>query len=306
MKRKNIIGWIGVTITTCMAGFWTYWGSFENFHEGWYATSIWENLLVLLVQYLSVPILFVLLALVALKWRRIGLAVHIALGLFCAWFLYGAQVGVIWLLIVLPLAALGLLYFFGDPKPRRWARRLIVLVPLILFLAISIPQTIRVSKRVDDGDLGLRVVEGNGVTLAWAPRGPGWPDKGVTWEEAQEMCKYLSADGLTIMETAQNIWRLPTVAEAVASMALHGVNVGGVWDADAKKASYERTPDKESPLWDLHSKIIYYWTANTSSSDPEQAYIVVYSGGVYDRKKAYRLGYLSFRAVKEIDAVTGE
>ncbi len=300
MKRRNILGWIGVAITVAFSGLWAYWGAFENFHEGWYADSLLENLAMLLVQYLSFSIAFVLLSLISLKWKRFGLALHLALGAFCAWFFSGAQFDVLWLLIVLPFAALGLIYFLGDPHPRKWARTVIVLVPLIVSLAISVPQGIKVSKRVDDGDLGLRVVEGNGMTLAWAPRGPGWPDEGVTWEEACERCMHLSADGLTVMEAEQNIWRLPTVDEAVRSMALHGENAGGAWDAGAERASYERTPDKESPLWDVRSKVIYYWTAETSAQDAEQAYIVVYDGGVYGRKKSYRLGYLSFRAVREV------
>jgi hypothetical protein len=302
MKRSNVIGWIGVGITVAFSGLWAYWGAFENFHEGWYAGSLFDNLLILFAQYLSFSIGFALLALISLRWKRIGLAIHLATGAFCTWFFSGAQFSVLWLLIVLPFAALGLIYFFGDPRPRKWARALIILVPLVIVLAISIPQGIKVSRRVDDGNLGLHVVEGNDVTLAWAPRGPGWPDEGMTWDEAVARCKYLAEDGLTIMESEQNIWRLPTVEEAICSMALHGENAGGAWDADRQKASFERTPDKESPLWDVHSKVIYYWTADPSPKDADEAYVVVYDGGVYDRKKAYKLGYLSFRAVRDVTA----
>ncbi len=302
MKRKIALGWAGVAITVAFSELWTYWGAFENFHEGWYSGSLLDNLLMMLLQYLSFPIAFVLLALIALKWKYAGLAAYLAASGFCAWFFSGAQFSVAGLLIALPLAALGFLFFFGDARPRGWARALIVLLPLLTVLVISIPQGIKISQRVDDGDLGLRVVEGNGVTLAWAPRGPGWPDEGVSWDEACQRCKYLSADGLTLMETEQNIWRLPTVDEAVRSMALHGENAGGIWDAADEKASYERTPDKESPLWDVRAKTIYYWTGDASPRDAEQAYIVVYDGGVYDRNKAYRLGYLSFRAVKDVTA----
>ncbi len=94
------------------------------------------------------------------------------------------------------------------------------------------------------GDFGMQTVQGNGVSLAWAPRGPGWADDGVTWDEAQEICKYLSEDGLTIMETEQNIWRLPGVDEAVRSMMLHGENAGGVWDASETVATYEKRPTR--------------------------------------------------------------
>jgi hypothetical protein len=36
--------------------------------------------------------------------------------------------------------------------------------------------------RLDDGNYGLRVIEEkNHVRLAWAPRGPGWPEQPATW-----------------------------------------------------------------------------------------------------------------------------
>lgn len=144
----------------------------------------------------------------------------------------------------------------------------------------------------------MSIVEGNGVTLAWAPRGPGWPDRGVSWHEAKNICSHLSEDGMTVMETEQNIWRLPTVDEAVRSMMLHGENSGGIWYKEEEKAVYNKKPDKESPLWDVHSKVIYYWTRDTSVDNDELAYIVVYHGGVYERYKKNHQSYLSFRAVK--------
>ncbi len=302
MKRERILGWVGVSITVLISGFWAYWGAFENFHEGWYSTSFWENVFMFVCQYLLFAIVFMVLALVILKWKKAGLILHLLAGAFCVWFFSGANFSVLWLLIVIPFAALGLVYYFGRPHPIKWAYRLIICVPLLVVLAISIPQGIRVAKRVDDGDFGMQTVQGNGVSLAWAPRGPGWPDDGVTWDEAQEICKYLSEDGLTIMETEQNIWRLPGVDEAVRSMMLHGENAGGVWDASEAIATYEKTPDKESPLWDVHSKVIYYWTGDTSAQDIERAYIIVYNGGVFARSKTSRYGYLAFRAVKDVEA----
>lgn len=299
-RKKTVAGWAGVSLTLIISGVWAYWGAVENFHEGWYAASIWENLFLFLFQYLLIAIIFILLALIALKWKKIGAIMHLLAGGFCFYFFSRSSFQVVGLLITLPFLALGALYFFGEPKPQKWARRLILFVPLVIILAISIPKGIKVSKRLDDGDFGARVVEGNGVTLIWATRGPGWPDEGVSWEEAQELCKYLSEDGTTIMETEQNIWRLPTVEEAVRSMMLHGENAGGVWYAEEEKTIYDRTPEKESPLWDVHSKVIYYWTADTATDDSGQAYIIVYHGGVYQKKKTDNQAYLSFRAVKEI------
>lgn len=299
--KKSILGWIGVSITLIFSGVWAYWGSFENFHEGWYSNSIWENLLMLIFQYLMFAIIFVLLAVITLKWKKIGLLLHFILAVFSVLFFSGASFSVLGLMIVVPIIILGLLYYFGEPRPKKWAYRLIIGVPLIIILVISIPQGIKVSQRINDNNFGVRIVEGNGVVLDWAPRGPGWPDKGTSWDEAQYICKYLSEDGTTIMEEEQNFWRLPTVDEAVRSMMIHGDNAGGVWNPEEERASYDRTPDKETPLWDVHSKIIYYWTSDTSIKDERQAYIIVYHGGVFDKRKIDGQSYLSFRAVKEVD-----
>jgi hypothetical protein len=300
-NKKQILGWFGVLITIVISGFWAYWGSYENFHEGWYSTSIWTNLFMFLFQYMVISVIFVLLALTILKWKKFGFGIHIVLAFFSLWFFSGARVSVIGVLLVIPFILLGSIYYYGDPRPKKWAYRLIIFIPLIITLAISIPQYIKVSKRIDDGDLGLRIIESNGVTLSWAPRGPGWPDQGISWEDAQDICEYLSVDGTEIMDTKQYIWRLPTVDEAVRSMMIHGQNAGGVWDAADEKALYDRTPDKESPMWDVHSQVIYYWTAETSIFDDSKSYIIVYHGGVFTRKKSNRQGYLSFRAVKEVE-----
>ena len=93
-----------------------------------------------------------------------------------------------------------------------------------------------------------------------------------------------------------NTWRLPTVDEAVRSMARHGHNSGGVWNTETDKATYEMTPDKESPLWNIHSQVIYWWTA--TEIDKEHAYIIVYDGRVWPRSKQFGPEYLVFRCVK--------
>lgn len=82
-------------------------------------------------------------------------------------------------------------------------------------------------------------------------------------------------------------------------MSLHGENCGGVWSPQTETATYQKTPDKESPLWALHSKVIYYWTAGTSMHNPDQAYIIVYNGGVFAKTKTGTMAYQSFRAVKD-------
>lgn len=300
-KRRNIVGWIGVAITTIFSSIWAYWGSIENFHEGWYSVSIWENLFMLLFQYLLFTVIFVLLGVITLKWKIAGIVLHILLAGFCIWFFSGASFLVIGLMIVIPIIGLGLLYFFGKPEPKKWAYRSLIFIPLIIIIAVFIPMSIKVSKRINDYDFGVRIVEGNEITLIWAPRGPGWPDSGTTWHEAMDICRYLSEDGTKIMDEVQDIWRLPTVDEAVRSMLLHGENVNGIWYPDDQKAVYDKTPDKESPLWDVHSQVIYYWTCETAKDNEDRAYIIVYHGGVNSKMKIDGQSYLSFRAVKNID-----
>jgi hypothetical protein len=95
----------------------------------------------------------------------------------------------------------------------------------------------------------------------------------------------------------QHIWRLPTVDEAVRSMVRHGQNSEGVWRQEDAEAIYEITPDKESPLWDVYSQVIYWWTA--TELDEDRAYIIVYDGKVWPRSKDFGPAYLGFRCVKQ-------
>ena len=298
-RARQAIGWIGVAITVVFTGVWSFWGIIENFHEGWYAQSLWENIGMLFLQYILFTFIFSGLGCLSLRFPKVGLAAHCALAVFTVFFFSGFSFQVVYLLLALPLILLGLLYLFGRPKPRKLAYLLIICVPLVIIAVFGGINYARVSKRVDDGDYGMRIIEGSGITLAAAPKGPGWPEGGVSWEQAQYICAHLSEDGTELMEQEQNIWRLPSVDEAVRLMSLHGENSGGVWDAGEAKASYDKTPDKESPLWDVHSRVIYYWTSSEASGG--NAYIIVYDGKVYERRKSSSYGYLGFRAVKDIE-----
>lgn len=297
-RTRQILGWIGVGITVVLTGIWSFWGIVENFHEGWYSVSVWENLFMLFMQYLIFTLIFSALACLSLRFPRIGFVFHIVLAGFSVYF-SGSSFTVAYLMIAIPLILLGLLYLFGRPKPKKLAYLLIICVPLLIILVFGSINFIKVSQRVDDGDYGMRTIEGNGLTLIAAPRGPGWPDRGTTYYEAVEICKYLSEDGTQIMDEEQNIWRLPSVEEALKIMSLHEENCEGIWDPETEKATYKMKPDKESPLWDVHSKVIYYWTSEISDPDEEKAYIIVYDGGVFERYADSSYAYLSFRAVKD-------
>jgi len=110
----------------------------------------------LFFQYLLFTIIFVSLAVIILKWKKIGLILHFIVAAVSVWFFSGASFSVIGLMIVIPIIALGLVYYYGEPKPKKWTYRLL----------ISIPQGIKVSQRINDNDFGERIVQGNGVTLA--------------------------------------------------------------------------------------------------------------------------------------------
>ena len=294
--RRNAVGWIVVGFSTVITSFWAFWGIIENFHEGWYYESLLSNVGLMIVQYLSPMIIFLGVTLISIHWPQFGGGLHVILALGVVWF-FRASTNAVGFLLMVPLIGLGVLYWFGRPHPRKTALFLAIGLPILTLTISGIEPVLRVSHRIDDGNLQARVVHGNGVNLIWAPDGPGWPRIGTDWHKAQQVCRNLSEDGLTTAPSPQHIWRLPTVDEAVRSMARHGQNSGGVWDAETAVATYETTPDKESPLWNVRSQVIYWWTA--AEADEERAYIIVYDGKVWPRAKQFAPAYLGFRCVRQ-------
>jgi hypothetical protein len=247
------------------------------------------------VQYLSPMLIFMGVTLTSIYYPRIGSVLHVIFALLIAWF-FQAFINTATFLLIVPLIGIGVLYWFGRPQPRKIAVALAIGLPVLTLIVAGIEPLLRVSQRIDDGNLQARLVQGNGVNLTWAPDGSGWPRAGSNWFEAQQVCQHLDEDGLTLAPGSQHIWRLPKVDEAVRSMARHGQNSGGAWDVGTAKATYKTTPDKESPLWNLHSQVIYWWTA--TEVDEERAYIIVYDGKVWPRSKLFSPAYLGFRCVR--------
>lgn len=291
----RVTGWIAVAISAFFVCFWAFWGAVENFHEGWYYRSFWMNVAMMLAQYLSPALMFALGAIIAVSRPRVGAALHVAVGLVAMVFFRSAPAAA--MLIGLPVIGLGVLYWLGRARPKRAAYWLIGGLFVGVVVGFGASGAWRVAHRYDDGILDARVIEGNGVRLRWAPRGPGWPDDGATWEQAMRRCEALSDDGRVVEMEPRRVWRLPSVEETVRSMVSGGRNAGGIWDASAGKAYYATTPDKESPLWDAHSKIIYWWTS--TSIDDKRAWRVVYNGSVYSTPKSAAWGYLGYRCVTE-------
>lgn len=295
IKQKRGLGWIAVSTSILISCIWAAWGIIENFHEGWYYPSLEMNLGLMMAQYLSPMLVFLGLTLLGVYRPRISAAVHLLSAGLAAWFFKTGSPAAT-TLIMAPLLGLGLLYWFGRLEKVKLASWLAVGLPLFTLVILGIAPAVRVSQRLNDGYLDARLVHGNGTTLIWAPDGPGWPDEGGGWLEATEACLYLSEDGLTLEEQVQDIWRLPTVGEAVRSLTRRGENSGGVWDPAGAQASYQIKPDKESPLWKVHSPVIYWWTA--TEVDQDRAYIIVYDGKVWPRSKDFGPDYLGFRCVK--------
>jgi hypothetical protein len=296
IDKRQIVGWIAVGLSIVITCFWALWGILETFHEGWYYESLLSNLGLTFVQYLSPMLIFLGVTLISVFWPRFGGGLHAVFALLAAWF-FGAFTDTVIFSLMLPFVGIGALYWFGRPQPRKIAVSLAIGLPVLTLILSGIEPVLRVSQRIDDGNLQARLVRGNGVNLIWAPDGPGWPREGANWHDAQQVCQYLDQDGLTLALTPQHIWRLPAVDEAVRSSARHGQNSGGVWDADTAEATYKTRPDKESPLWNVHSQVIYWWTA--TEIDEERAYIIVYDGKVWPRAKQFGPAYLGFRCVKQ-------
>lgn len=177
-KWPRIVGWTAVVCSTAITCFWAFWGIIENFHEGWHCESAWANVALMFGQYLSPMLIFLAVGLASMRWPRIGSLLHIVFAAFLTWLLGGFTDTVV-LFIGGPLILLATAYWFGRVEPRRVAAAFLVGATLLTLIVCGVEPAVRVAGRIDDGDLGARVVEGNGVTLIWAPKGPGWPREGV-------------------------------------------------------------------------------------------------------------------------------
>lgn len=308
---RDVVGWSAVALNLLVSCLWAFWGAIENFHEGWWLPLLWNNLGLMLVQYLSPMFVSILLGLLGLRWPRLGgLAYLLVCIYFARRYLLGRIASMSWAGILLALVMgggcgmIGLLFWLGRPRPRRLAYHLTWGLPLAVALVSGAEGAWRVATRYDDGDRGMRTVEGNGVRLTWAPAGPGWPSSGVSLTEAKRICLYLSDDGFRLAEEPQHIWRLPSVEEVVRSLTHHSTNAGGEWDQGSHQSTFRTWPDKEAPLWNPYSQIIYWWTG--TDVDPEHVYRVAYNGYVLVVPKKMSMGSCAFRAVRRLPPNQGE
>ena len=124
--------------------------------------------------------------------------------------------------------------------------------------------------------------------------------------EAEEIASRLTEDGRSVADAPQNIWRLPTIDEAVRSLTRDGQNAGGEWDyrpAQARYkvlAHYKVAPDKESPLWRVRSPVVKWWTSSRTLKPPggSRSYIITYRGEAMIAFSSDQSRGLGFHAVK--------
>lgn len=195
--RRRLPGYIATGLVILATSLWILWGVGEMYYEGWWGA--WYNRL----PYLVPGVVCLVLTLLALSWPRLGGWLVIAIGVgFTTWWFWrtvivagltiGRFLGMFPASVLLVL--IGVLFLFEGryrrslhnaewKPPIKWLRRnlrylIAVGLPLLVTVGVSIYWLPIVLTRVDDGNRGASIIEGNGVALIWAPSGPGW-SKGI-------------------------------------------------------------------------------------------------------------------------------
>jgi hypothetical protein len=191
--KFNLSGCVATLLLTLATSLWTFWGVGEMYYEGWWGA--WTNRL----PYLVPMFVCWTFAFVALTWPQFGgWIIFFVGGVFTVWrWNLQARHGdltLIWALSWFPVSAIfiliGMLFILDglyrsqqrtagwQPSKQWWQRYMRYLVAFIPSLLIVIGVTVffvpLLSSRYDDGNRGGRLIEGHGVSLIWAPAGPGW------------------------------------------------------------------------------------------------------------------------------------
>jgi hypothetical protein len=348
--KQRLPGYIATGLFTLTTGLWVFWGTAEMYYEGW------GNPFPMPLAYLIPGTAFLLATALVLTWPRIGGWILVAGGTLFSMAVLRMQIQraggfhfwafMSYVPVTVLIVIVGVLFLLEGrsrrrrreagqpPHPRWWLRNLHYVVglgaPLVTLVVVSAVQLPGILARIDDGDRGARLIEGNGVTLVWAPAGPGWnwkqpwggypawdslalygrPPIGIerklpdmdthaTQEDMRTvgLCRYLSEDGLTLMDEPQNVWRMPTTDEYVRSLVKRGENAGCSWHGEGGKVSCRVRPDKETPLWAPDQEPIYMWTGEESAGG--DAWYVSYNGYVWDQPKNWGNPRHGYRCVRE-------
>jgi hypothetical protein len=327
---RSLPGILAVLLLTAATTIAATSGAASLFYEGW------GQPVSRMPSYLAPAAALLIVGLVALRWPRAGSVLLLVGGTAAVsrWLVTRMQRGIApadvlivqALVMVGPIVVAALSFLFearhrrllrqeGVPAPRRWlARRwrefLLVGAPAVGVAVLSVQQLPALLARHDDGQRGSRVIAGNGVTLVWAPQGPGWNwrEPGVgqpSWQALTEYgsppagrCAYLSEDGTSLLDKPAHIWRVPTPDEIVRSLTRGGANAGCEWDGRAWHAACRTPPDKETPLWAPDEAPIYYWSNREAGA--ASAFAVNYTGGLGVLPKAGGGLGVGFRCVRAV------
>jgi hypothetical protein len=190
VNLEGIPGYLATGLLALVTSLWTFWGVGEMYYEGWWGA--WTNRL----PYLVPMAICWVFAFLAQTWPRLGgWIVFFVGGAFAAWLLARqAQIGEItpkwvlgWFLFCAMFILIGVLFLLdgryrhqkrtAEPKVwwRRYLRYLLVFIPSVLTaIGVTVFFVPLLSSRYDDGNRGARLIEGYGISLIWAPAGPGW------------------------------------------------------------------------------------------------------------------------------------
>ena len=173
----SLPGWLVSVLMILMAWLWTFWGTSEMYHEGWWGQ--WYNRF----PYLLPVMVTALPALISFSYPVIGGSLLVLVGLF-ALFFFKSGVVIIGAIIVFIGAG-----FIIDAVIKRaivvsaediswwqqyWRQALLLAGSCTIFLGVSVYNLPIVLSRKDDFIRSARLIEGNHVSLIWAPAGPGW------------------------------------------------------------------------------------------------------------------------------------
>jgi hypothetical protein len=164
LNKRKITGWIAVAFSIVITCVWAFWGIIENFHEGWYYESFLSNVGLMFVQYLSPMLIFMGVTLISISWPQFGGVLHVIFALLAAWF-FQALTNAATFLLITPLIGIGMLCWFGRPQPRKVAVSLAIGLPVLTLILSGINPVIRVSQRIDDGNLKPVWCKGTGLIL---------------------------------------------------------------------------------------------------------------------------------------------
>ena len=322
---RGVPGHLASVLATVVGTITSVSAVYSYFYEGWGQGAATA------VAYLVPPVLIVGLSVAAMRWPRAGGVLWLAGGgVAGGWWLakQAAAAGLSMIVVqtavvfFLPALLTGGLFLLearhrrlqaadGVRPPTRWWSRhywiaVAVGVPILAVVIGPARQLPDLLARYDDGLRGARTIAGNGVTLTWAPQGPGWNQREAdgtypSWDAIARyggsgagLCGHLSEDGTALLATPVRAWRLPTADEVVRSLTRGGANAGCTWDGRPGHATCARPPDKETPLWAPDEPAIYYLTSDAAGEG--YALGVNYTGGITPHRRTAGIGYRCVKA----------